>query len=283
MPVFKSFYIVDAFTSTLFGGNPAGVVLLNGYEFPEKELMIKIAQELRYSETAFVVQHSPKEFSIRFFTPRFEVNVCGHATIAAFYILYFLKIAYGFCVCHTLAGNLTVECGDTVMVRMVTPRIETDNEADDELIYNSLGLNIKRTKLAVKMVSTGLRDIIVPILDVCTLNNLRPNMDTVTSILERHKAVSIHAFALSNDNYTAHVRNFAPLYGIPEESATGTSNVSLTYYLQMEKIISDQGDFSFIQGETIGRPSVIRTRIASDGVLYLGGSAVIVSEGKLFI
>lgn len=66
MPVFKSFYIVDAFTSTLFGGNPAGVVLLNGYEFPEKELMIKIAQELRYSETAFVVQHSPKEFSIRF-------------------------------------------------------------------------------------------------------------------------------------------------------------------------------------------------------------------------
>ena len=108
-------------------------------------------------------------------------------------------------------------------------------------------------------------------------------MDTVTSILERHKAVSIHAFALSNDKYTAHVRNFAPLYGIPEESATGTSNVSLTYYLQMEKIISDQGDFSFIQGETIGRPSVIRTRIASDGVLYLGGSAVIVSEGKLFI
>lgn len=75
------YYIVDAFTDKPFGGNPAGVVLLDGNSFPSETLMRQIAAELRYSETAFVRRDSGKEFTVRYFTPMAEVELCGHATI----------------------------------------------------------------------------------------------------------------------------------------------------------------------------------------------------------
>ena len=80
------YYIVDAFTDQPFGGNPAGVVLLDGDVFPNETLMLQIAAELRYSETAFVRRDAEKEFTIRYFTPMAEVELCGHATIASFAI-----------------------------------------------------------------------------------------------------------------------------------------------------------------------------------------------------
>ena len=77
------YYIVDAFTSEPFGGNPAGVVLLDG-DFPSDRLMQQIAAEFRYSETVFVQQQGCNEFTMRYFTPAGEVDLCGHATVAAF-------------------------------------------------------------------------------------------------------------------------------------------------------------------------------------------------------
>ena len=84
------YYIVDAFTDRPFGGNPAGVVLLGEEAFPDESLMIKIAAELRFSETAFVRYTQANKQSdnhaftahVRYFTPKAEVELCGHATIA---------------------------------------------------------------------------------------------------------------------------------------------------------------------------------------------------------
>ena len=71
--------------------------------------------------------------------------------------------------------------------------------------------------------------------------------------------------AFGGDGYTAHVRDFAPLYGIPEESATGTANAALTYYLQQNGCLGARTACSFLQGEAMGRPSVIASRISTDG------------------
>ena len=66
------FYIVDAFTTEVFGGNPAGVVILpDGEDFPSDEVMVKTAAELRYSETAFIKNLGDGEFNIRYFTVYF--------------------------------------------------------------------------------------------------------------------------------------------------------------------------------------------------------------------
>ena len=71
------FYIVDAFTDEIFGGNPAGVVILDeGQDFPTDEICVKTARELRYSETAFIKRLNDKEFNIRYFTPAAEVELC---------------------------------------------------------------------------------------------------------------------------------------------------------------------------------------------------------------
>ena len=103
------YYIVDAFTDKPFGGNPAGVVLLDGSSFPNERLMLQIAAELRYSETAFVRQDSEKEFTIRYFTPMAEVELCGHATIASFALLHRELGITGQCLCHTNAGDISVK------------------------------------------------------------------------------------------------------------------------------------------------------------------------------
>ena len=283
------YFIVDAFTDRPFGGNPAGVVLLESDTFPKEELMLQIAAELRYSETAFIKRHSAQEFTIRYFTPKAEVELCGHATIASFFMLHQKGLASGQCLCHTKAGDLLIEAGETVMMQMAKPQIVA-TIAETEEIYNALGIPTKtpisqRSTLnfPIQIVYAGLPDIMIPLPYLDTLQALKPDMQAVSNITKRLGAVSFHVFAFGNDGYTAHVRDFAPLYGIPEESATGTANASLTYYLQQCGCLGKEAECSFIQGEAMGRPSVVATRIQADGKLFVGGTASIVAEGVLMI
>lgn len=292
------YYIVDAFTDKPFGGNPAGVVLLEGDAFPNEQLMLQIAAELRYSETAFVKRHSATEFTIRYFTPAAEVDLCGHATIATFSLLHKEYGIAGQCLCHTKAGDLTIEVGEQVMMQMATPRIVATIDEVDE-IYQALGLKVSNSNvgvnteptdtnpmvtpstLPIQIVKSGLPDIMIPLPSVATLQALQPDMAAITAITRKYSAVSFHLFAFSNDYHTAHVRDFAPLYDIPEESATGTANASLTHYLQQNGCIPQTGDFTFLQGEAMGRPSVVATRVAADGTVYVGGTAAVVAKGEL--
>ena len=115
------YYIVDAFTDKPFGGNPAGVVLLDSDAFPKEELMLNIAAELRFSETAFVRRDGESEFTLRYFTPKAEVDLCGHATIASFSLLHQRGMASGQCLCHTKAGDLHIEVSEKVMMQMAKP------------------------------------------------------------------------------------------------------------------------------------------------------------------
>ena len=274
------YFIIDAFTDQPFGGNPAGVVLLDTQNFPTEDLMLKIAAELRYSETAFIRRHSAKEFTIRYFTPKAEVELCGHATIASFFLLHQKGLASGQCLCHTLAGDLHIEAGEKVMMQMAKPRIVA-TLAKTEEIYQALGVRGFSPTLPVQIVYAGLPDMMLPLPDVATLQSLQPDMEAIKKITKHHEAVSIHPFAFSNDGYTAHVRDFAPLYDIPEESATGTANASLTYYLQQCGCLGAEAECAFIQGEAMGRPSVVATRIQADGNVFVGGTAAVVAEGAL--
>ena len=276
------YYVLDAFTDQPFGGNPAGVVLLETDLFPEEKLMLQVAAELRYSETAFIRRHSDKEFSIRYFTPKAEIELCGHATIASFYLLHHEGLALGTCLCHTRAGDLTVEAGERVMMQMAMPRI-VDTIEETEEIYKALGISNYRPIMPVQIVYSGLPDFMIPLPDVTTLQALQPDMEAITSITKKYDAVSFHVFAYGNEGYTAHVRDFAPLYGVPEESATGTANAALTYYLLQCGCLDVEAECAFLQGEAMGRPSVVATRIQKDGNIYVGGTAAIVAKGELFV
>ena len=91
-------------------------------------------------------------------------------------------------------------------------------------------------------------------------------------------------FCAGTADATAHCRNFAPLYAIPEEAATGTSNGALTYYLFRRGLIQTGADNRFVQGEKMGKPSEILSRITEDenGVkVRVGGRALITLKCEL--
>lgn len=281
------YYIADAFTNTNFGGNPAGVVLLGqDAPFPSDQLMQHIAAELRYSETAFVQQNGPTDFTIRYFTPCSEVDLCGHATIATFGILKKEGVVTDGTVCcnHTRAGDLEVVIGEQVMMQMAEPKVIVPL-LDIEYLHNIMaGMNmIEWSDLPVEVISTGLPDIIMPVGNVESLNALKPDMDALAELSKELNVLGLHAFAFGDDGYTAHVRNFAPLYGVPEESATGTSNAALTYYLYRRNIVKHEEKCLFMQGEVMQRPSEVAVILKNNGSVFVGGQCSIVATGELLV
>lgn len=277
-------FIVDAFSQTAFGGNQAGVVLLdNGSGFPSDETMIKIAAELRYSETAFVQQISDNEFTTRYFTPCSEVDLCGHATIAAFSVLKqegIIKDGTEY-INRTKAGDLTVKSAEGVLMQMAQPQL-IEKELDKELLYRIMGTT-PHPHINPAIVSTGLPDILLPVSTKEELDNLAPDMAALSELSRQMEVVGVHAFAISQQNYTAHVRNFAPLYGIEEESATGTANGALTYFLYTIGVAEINKQCSYLQGESMGRPSVISSFITEEKNIYVGGNGYIIAKGELYI
>lgn len=289
------FLIVDAFTDTIFGGNPAGVVILpEGADFPSDEICVKTAAELRYSETAFIKQLGDHEFNIRYFTPAAEVDLCGHATIGSFCALIHAGVIEKDCTCinHTMAGDLNIVIKDGfVMMDMATP-VEIATIDDPEKIkelYDIMGAEYdpEKIKLFPKMISTGLPDIMMPLPSREALNAMEPDMKALSDLSARYEVVGVHAFTLdAEEGTTAHARNFAPLYDIDEEAATGTSNGALTYYFYLNDIIDAKANCKIIQGEKMDRPSVILTEIEADEekcLIKVGGSAVILAEGEINI
>ena len=274
------YYIVDAFTDRLFGGNPAGVVLLDG-NFPNDSLMQQVAAELRYSETAFVRRDGADEFTVRYFTPRSEVDLCGHATIATFGLLWQLgKVGDNVCMNHTLAGDLEVMAGERVMMQMATPRMVGEVK-DVERLCRIMQCAVPL--LPVEIISTGLPDIMLPVCSNEELEALAPDMSALAALSRELEVVGVHAFVQTDDGYTAHVRNFGPLYGVDEESATGTANAALTHYLQRRDFIQTGSECSFMQGEKMGRPSVVETLLRPDGSIFVGGHCHIVAKGELLV
>lgn len=287
------FYIVDAFTQETFGGNPAGVVILpDGADFPSDDLMVKTAAELRYSETAFIRNLGSGEFNIRYFTPAAEVDLCGHATIASFKALLYAGIIEDNAtyINHTLSGDLEIVVNNGfVLMDMASPvKIgEIINEQALGELYTIMGLDYADQKarglnMNPQMISTGLPDIMMPVVSLDDLEAIAPNFPALSDLSKRYEVVGVHAFTLDGDDATCHVRNFAPLYDIDEEAATGTSNGALTYYGYLNGFVKDGDDCKFIQGEKMQRPSQILSNI-KDEKIKVGGDAVILAEGEIHL
>ncbi len=284
-----NYYIVDAFSDRPFGGNPAGVVLLQpGEAFPSDELMRRVAAELRYSETAFVQPIGPTEYTLRYFTPLEEVDLCGHATIAAFDVLRHQGLAPdgSTCLNHTHAGDLSVKVGEKPMMQMAEPKLITTLSQPEEVDRLCHIMTVRSPRLPIAAVSTGLPDIMLPVESLEELNAMHPDMEALADFSRARQVVGVHAFVPTlghPDGSTAHVRNFAPLYGIDEESATGTANAALLHYLHLQGLITTPAECLFIQGEAMQRPSVVTAHIDAQGDIFVGGSCCIIAQGKLSV
>ncbi len=270
---------MDAFAAELFGGNQAGVVL------PDRELsdqeMQQIAGEFKHSETAFV-RMEPGGVALRYFTPAGEVDLCGHATIASFAMLYQTgRIGEGVFIAHTRAAQLQIQVrGETVWMDMAPPQLlGTIEEKEWQALYGAYGLRPEHCPqgFAPKIVSTGLADIMMPVLNHEVLMSAVQDERAVTELSRHYDVTGVHMFCPGGEACTAYCSNYAPRYDIPEECATGTSNGALTYYLYLQGLVKPEEENIFLQGEHMNRPSEIRSRLVRDGQsvkVLVGGRAV---------
>lgn len=315
------FYIVDAFTDRVFGGNPAGVVILSEDDnFPTDEIMIKTAAELRYSETVFVQMTSTGEFALRYFTPVEEVDLCGHGTIATFIALQNedMVSSGSTYMTNTKAAKLNIGINGNMVMMDMAPPVHISTIDDPNLIKelyvvmglgsNGVPINLDNEKISAnqewamypEIISTGLPDIIMPVSDRKALAKINPDFQALAKLSKEYGVTGVHTFTLGEgllgDNCcdknceinetTAYCRNFAPVVGINEEAATGTANGALTYYLYKNSLIDVGSSCSFVQGESMNRPSTIISIIGGDekGIyISVGGTGAILAKGEIFL
>lgn len=270
----------DSFTNIVGGGNPAGVVDLTDGVYNQNDIneadMLEIAKKVGFSETAFIMNSDKADYKVRFFTPADEVDLCGHATIAVFSHLFGTgKIGEGAYTQETKAGILGISidyCGEIYM-EQVCP-VFSEIIAKEE-IADSLGIFVHEflEKLPIEVVSTGLRDIIIPVNSLEILRKIKPDFEKVKEISKKYKTTGYHIFTTETENkkVTAECRNLAPLYDIPEEAATGTASGALTGYLykyneflEPEKKLKPGEVIIYNQGYTMGRPSEIKAIVEVD-------------------
>jgi len=258
-------FTLNAFAKTPNGGNPAGVVLdcdkLNDTQ------MLQIAKKVGFSETAFVQKSNKANFKVRFFTTVDEVDLCGHATIALFYLMLKKKlISQGTYKQETKAGILDIEISKDNEIFMEQNLPKFYKKIDKELIADSLNISkeIINDNIPIQIVSTGLRDILVPIKTLKNLLSIKPDFKKIIKICKKFNVIGYHLFSLETKYYSsAHCRNFAPLYDINEEAATGTSNGALSCYLYKYHLLKKNkvDNLIFEQGYSMKRPSEIKAKL----------------------
>jgi PhzF family phenazine biosynthesis protein len=254
-------YQVDAFTGSIFSGNPAAVCPLNEW-LPETVLQ-SIAAENNLAETAFFVKNG-KGFQLRWFTPAVEVDLCGHATLASAYVLFNLlgqagdRIAFS-----TKSGELVVSRNGEFLTLNFPSRPPSPVEPYPGLV-EALG-GAPEAVLAA-------RDYFVVYRSEQELRSLSPRMESLMRI-DRF-AVIVTAPGESCDFVS---RFFAPAKGIPEDPVTGSAHCSLIPYWaeRLGKTKLNARQVSKRGGELLCELKGDRVEMAGQGALFLQGEILL--------
>jgi trans-2,3-dihydro-3-hydroxyanthranilate isomerase len=291
---------VDAFTTKMFGGNPAAVVP-SAKGLSDQEMLL-IAKEMNLSETAFILPSNKADFRIRWFTPKKEVLFCGHATIASLHVLaeegkfgIKKKGNYTFNI-ETLIGILQVEVEktqNTIKIILQSPKIELFKE---DLNISSLAdaLNIKLEDINNSY--PIMRDKTVDYLFIVLKNlEILKKIDYDYNRLEKFgnqyqvKGFTLLTTETFDKDSQVHSRFFTPFYGIKEDPVTGSSQGPLGVYYVLNNIakLNNQNlvEIKSEQGDIMGRPGrlIIKVNKNSDGTYTskLISQAITVLTGEL--
>ena len=254
-------YQVDAFTNKIFGGNPAAVCPLENWL--DNEILQNIANENNLSETAFFVKEN-NSFHIRWFTPASEVDLCGHATLAASFIL-FNKLNYleEKIIFKSKSGELIVEKNND-LISLNFPARNPEKINADEVLLNAL------TKKPLEVYFD--KSIVCVFENETQIRKLNPRIKDFLN-LQTHGVI----ITAPGDNVDFVSRFFAPDVGIDEDPVTGYAHTLLiplwTRKLNKNKLtalqVSKRGGELFCEN--------------LNGRVKISGNAVLYSEGEIFI
>ncbi|UCF67400.1 MAG: PhzF family phenazine biosynthesis protein [Acidobacteriota bacterium] len=252
-----SVYQVDAFTDTLFGGNPAAVVLLPS-ELSESTLQ-SIAAEHNLSETAFVLPEE-QHYRLRWFTPVLEVDLCGHATLASAFVLFETGLATEDSIrFETKSGSLFVT-RDADLMRMDFPSRPPEPASCTDALVDALGARPSEVH--------GSRDLMAVFDSEEQVRRLQPDFAKIAAL--DAFAVAVTAPGREVDFVS---RFFAPKAGVAEDPVTGSAHCTLVPYWarQLAKRELHARQVSARGGELFCTDRGDRVSIGGRAVMYLRG------------
>ena len=207
-------YIIDAFTDKIFSGNPAAVCVLD--HFPGNDIMQSIAAENNLSETAFVVKEN-EHYHIRWFTPKSEIDFCGHATLAAAFVLFnFYENEAAELDFAGQIGEFTVQRSGE-LIRMNFPAYDIEHIEITDMMIEALG--------TIPLAAYKDRDILFVLRDEDEVRNLQPDMELISKLDGACIAVTA-----KGTEYDCVSRVFAPKFGITEDPVTGSTHCMIVPY-----------------------------------------------------
>jgi PhzF family phenazine biosynthesis protein len=263
-------YVVDAFASGPFRGNPAAVVPLEPGDAPDTAWMQQWAAEMKHSETAFVQPRADGGFDLRWFTPEVEVDLCGHATLASAHVLWETKrlTTDAPAVFHTRGGELRARRQPDSTIELDFPTAPPERCDAPAGLMDALGLD------AGEMLRTTGQFFMVVVDDAATVRKLEPDFAALGALADVR---GVYVTAPGDAEHDIVSRCFAPRVGIDEDPVTGSMHCVLSAYwcarLGRNELLAEQAS---------ARGGVVRVRLAGDRTL-LGGSAITVLAGDLVV
>ncbi|WP_026464312.1 PhzF family phenazine biosynthesis protein [Adhaeribacter aquaticus] len=259
-------YFVDSFTSQKFKGNPAAVCLVE--RELDNETMQNIAAEIGFSETAFIQKIANNTFSIRFYTPKKEIPLCGHATLASAKIIFDAVNLdqISFFNCENV--ELRVKKKDS-KIEMQFPIYDTEAFEVPKTLINALGIN----QIVNSRYSPKNKIILIEIHDSETLAQLQPDFLALVHSYSGINGVLVTASSVDPE-FDFQYRYFWPWAGTNEDPVTGGVQTFLTKYWA-EKL--NKNELNAFQSSK--RTGKMTTKLFDDYVLICG-EAVTVFEGQ---
>ena len=269
-------YHVDAFSKKPFAGNPAAVCILE--ETFQDSVLQSIAAEMNLSETAFLLAHERKSiveehvFSLRWFTPKTEVDLCGHATLATAAVLFYdVGVSAGEIAFETRSGILTARREEDGILLSVPSYATRCVDPDNELLEAAGITDFKSVYSSRKS-----KDLLVLMKNEETVRNLKPDFDRLRSLEMPETIEAIIVTANGHSPYDFVSRCFAPWVGIDEDPVTGAAHAVLAPF--WSEILKKKEMRAFQASERGGE---LRVKILAPDRVALVGNAVIVSKGEL--
>ncbi|MCW9066507.1 MAG: PhzF family phenazine biosynthesis protein [Ignavibacteriaceae bacterium] len=278
---------IDAFTDEPFLGNSAGVVYSDDLTKDEMQL---IAKEFNVSETAFISKSSEADFNLQWFTPTVEVKLCGHATIASIHFLKQMGIVQdnSSITFKTLSGILKGSTKNRIhSLGLPVPELKIFEGNKEEIIKALNGEKVINPEKFPFILDDG-GYLYIHISSLNELMNLKPDYKALMDLSCTRKGYDAFTLftteTIKKENH-AHLRFFAPFYGIDEDPVTGSANGPLLLVIQKLKLTERNIEgkiFTFEQGDVLGRKGRINVSLSSSkNELTIAGKAVTVFKGEL--
>ena len=281
------FYIVDVFAEAKYQGNQLAVFI------PDREIskeeMLKIAKEMHFSETSFILSDKQPNggYNVRIFTPDIEVPFAGHPTLGTSHIItevfeggkakkIILNLGAGPIPVETSAGGIMTMSQNQPKFGML---VDNPKATADALSINADDI---RTDFPSQWVSTGLESFIVPLKSIDAIERCSVNHPMRQKFIDDYAACNLLVFC-EDENGDIRVRTFMEDTGFLEDPATGSANGDLAAYLLKYNFFGkDKLNYRVSQGSEMGRPSVLYVNAELNNGIYkieVGGTSYTVSEG----